>query len=277
MYSAGFITQVDVYFRKTIRIAQKEHFWKSIIFAAIIAFAVAAVVGDDMFSTYESTKSGFFAITSACIWVGIFNTIQNICKEHEIIRADYRGGMKISAYIAGNTLWQLILSLFEAIVIFAISWIFVCFNTDGVIFQSALLEYFLTMFLLVFSSSLLGIMVSSLSTTPTTAMTIMPFVLILQLIMSGVLFTLSGFSEKVSNITFSKWGMSAFGCIADLNNPKYVLSLSEIYPEIERMDIEECYDHAASTLFTAWIWCIGIAVICVAFSIVNLKFRNRHS
>lgn len=277
MESAKLSTQVSVFFRKFVRIAFREHCWKSLIFAAIIAFAAAAVVGGDMYTTYDSTKSGLFVLTSACIWVGIFNSIQGICKEHEIIRADYRSGMKMSAFMISHALWQAILCLAQTVVIYLICLIFIDFNTEGVILGSAAAEYIITMFLLLYGSSMLGLMVSSVSATPTTAMTIMPFVLILQLIMSGVLFKLEGASEKISYITYSKWGMSAFGCIADLNSPEYPLAISENFPMIQRIEEEACYKHDAGTLLIAWAWCLGIAAVCIILSTIILKLRNRNA
>ena len=91
--------QTSVYFKKIARIAIREKAWKFVVFAVIIAALVASVVGESMFTTYESTKSGFFTIVSACIWIGIFNSVQSICKEHEIIRSEYRQGMRLSSYI----------------------------------------------------------------------------------------------------------------------------------------------------------------------------------
>ena len=95
MNDTTFGTQTSVYFRKIFRIATREKAWKYLIFATIIASIVVFIVGDGMFSDfgYDSTKSGFFTLASACIWIGIFNSIQSICKEHEIIRAEYRQGM----------------------------------------------------------------------------------------------------------------------------------------------------------------------------------------
>ena len=37
-------------------------------------------------STMDTFAPGRFALISACIWVGIFNSIQNICKERAIIK-----------------------------------------------------------------------------------------------------------------------------------------------------------------------------------------------
>ena len=109
MRYASFTVQTGVYFRKLRRIASKERYWKFIIFAFVISFTVGAVVGGDMFTNYESTKSGFFSFTSAAIWIGIFNSIQSICREHEIIRSEYRSGMRLGAYVTAHALWQLLI------------------------------------------------------------------------------------------------------------------------------------------------------------------------
>lgn len=280
--NVSFGKQTHVYFKKIARIALREKAWKFVVFAAIIALIVAAVVSGDMFKDFESTKSGFFTLASACIWLGIFNSIQSICKEHDIIRSEYRQGMKMSSYICANILWQALLCAIQSIIIYGICIAFGFFAdcpSDGSV-MPAFIEYFITIFLLTFGSSVLGIMVSSIAGNPTTAMTIMPFVLILQLIMSGVLFELSGFSETVANITYSKWGMSAFGSTGDMNSlqhtieqelPEMAEKIKELYPD------EKVYDHEAWTLLSAWLWCIGITVVSAAVSVISLKIKNRDS
>ena len=95
--------------------------------------------------------------------------------------------------------------------------------------------------------------------------------------MSGVLFDLSGFSKKIAYITFSKWGMSAFGSIADLNNVKYPLKISAVYPMVERLEAEPMYECTVENLCTAFGWCIGLTVCCVVISIISLKIKNRDS
>ena len=45
-------------------------------------------------------------------------------------------------------------------------------------------------------------------------MMIMPFVLVVQLVMSGVVFALEGISELVSHLTASRWGVEAINTIA---------------------------------------------------------------
>lgn len=219
MNNVSYFKQTQVYFGKIARISIREKVWKFILFAAIIATIVAAVTGESMFESFEQTKSGFFTLASACIWLGIFNSIQSICKEHDIIRSEYRQGMNLASYITANVMWQAVLCFVQTVLMFIICLIFGFFEkapSDGVMLP-AFIENFTTMYILTFGSAVLGIMVSSLSGNPTTAMTIMPFVLIIQLVMSGVLFELKGAADAFANVTYSKWGMSAFAATADIN------------------------------------------------------------
>ena len=274
MKYAAFTLQTGVYFRKLRRIASKEHYWKFIVFAFVISFTVGAVVGGDMFTNYESTKSGFFSFTSAAIWIGIFNSIQSICREHEIIRSEYRSGMKLSAYITAHALWQLLICTVQSGIISAAEMLFSGGGAEGLIFPAPV-EYFITVLLLCCGADMMGLMISSAASDATAAMTVMPFVLILQLIMSGVLFDLSGWSEAVSCLTFSKWGMCAFGSIADLNDPALPLRLNEAFPNVVRLAPEECYEHTPANLLAAWGICAGIGLFCILASGVILRLKNR--
>ena len=126
----------------------------------------------------------------------------------------------------------------------------------------------------------MGIMISSVSSNPNVAMTAMPFVLILQLVMSGVLFKLEGWSETIANITYSKWGMSALGSTADLNNgkelPSRISALDPMFAGFKR-EMIDMYEHQAGTLLAAWGMIALISVVCIVVSILSLKFRNRNS
>ena len=293
--TAHFGKQVSVYFWKTVRIANREKFWKSLIFAGIISFLVMLVVRNKMFDEYPATKSGFFTITSACIWIGIFNTIQNVCKEHEIIHADARAGMSIAAYVLANALWQMILCLMEAIIIYGVSLAFIPYDLgpDDVLVFGHLVENFITVYLLLFGSACLGLMVSSVANNGTMAMVIMPFVLILQLIFCGVLFELNGGAAVIGLLTLSRWGMSAFGSVSDLNGiaksaNEPTRSFNKSLPEFQRLNpslkeikepfkIETFYEHESGTVLLAWLCLLILTVVSVIGTIVILKMRNKES
>ena len=52
-------------------------------------------------------------------------------------------------------------------------------------------------------------------------MTVMPFLLIVQLVLSGVLFELKGNLALIAKVTLSKWGMEALGSISDMDSLPY--------------------------------------------------------
>lgn len=277
MHKTSRIKQTFVYFKKNFRLFMNQKDWKFIIIAAVISLLVCAVVGDKMFDTYESTKSGFFAIISAAIWIGVFNSIQGICKEHDTITSETRSGLHLSSYVMSHVLFDFFICLFQAVILMVVCCIFIDFPKDGVIFGHSIIEYFLTLFMIIWGSDIMGIMISSVASTPNVAMTAMPFVLILQLVMSGVLFELNGWSEKIAYVTYSKWGMSALGSIGDLNSEDLPLKLSRVFPQVVRLETEAAYDATSENLMKAWGCILLIAAVCTLISIVSLKIRNRDS
>lgn len=289
MNDTSFATQTHVYFKKISRISLREKSWKYLIFAFIISFVVAIFVGPDMFRSFEQTNTAYFALTSACIWIGIFNSVQSVCKEHEIIRAEYRQGMRISSYVVAHVLWQALLCLAQTIVIFVVCIIWMKFQNYGSssLFISVYVANFLTIYLLALGAAVLGLMISSISGTPTTAMTVMPFILIVQLVLSGVLFQLKGAGEILSYFTFSRWGMCAFGSEANLNAiPTKVVNLltQRFGPQmvaqmggVPNALTTKLYDHTTLNLLGAWGGCLALTALNIAISIIALKLKNRDS
>ncbi len=271
------IRQIPVYIGKNFRLFRNQKDWKFIIIAAVISLLVCSIVGEDMFTTYEATKSGFFAIISAAIWIGIFNSIQRICKEHDTITSEYRTGLHLSSYILSHVIFDFFLCLIQTIILLGICVWFIDFPEKGILSDHALPEYFVTLFLVVWGSDIMGIMISSVASTPNVAMTAMPFVLILQLVMSGVLFELKGAAEHIANITFSKWGMSALGSIGDLNSESLPLKMSLVFPQVTRLESEAAYEATTENLMGAWGCMMLIGLVCILIAIISLKIRNRGS
>ena len=247
--------QIPVYFKKFARINIRESAWKFVLFAGIIAIILGAIVG-------AMDHSGVFVTVSGCIWLGIFNTIQSVCKEHDIINSEYRQGMNIGAYVIAQVLWQAVLCFVQAVVLFVFLIPFGFYrNLEGG-------EVFLTLisfFILIFGASILGLMVSCIAGTPTTAMTIMPFVLIVQLLMCDdrVMFELTGVGDVFSCMTFSRWGMHALGSIAGLQNTGFADPNS--------------YGDGFGYIGGSFLICLLIALVFTVISYIALVIRNKKS
>jgi hypothetical protein len=202
---------------KCFRIFRNEKGYKTLISAAIIALILAAVIGGGMFNDFAATATGAFALVCGCIWIGIFNSIQSICRERAIIKREYRTGLYISSYVAAHMVYEAVICFAEAIIVTAVLFIFHGFPQGGVILMAPI-EIFITFFLVIYSADVLALVVSSIAKTEMAAMTFMPFVLILQLVLSGIIFSLPGQAATVSNLTVSKWGVNAVCASSNVNH-----------------------------------------------------------
>lgn len=199
---------------------------------------LAAVFGGSMFELKESTRTSFFAIISSCIWIGIFNSIQIVCRERQIIKREHRTGLHITSYVAAHMICQAAICFIQALLMVFIYGIFTNFPKEGLVSGNFYIDLFVTFFLVVYSSDILGLAISSVVRNTTMAMTIMPFILIVQLIFSGSIFPLTGFAKSISNLTISKWGQRVLCIEANLNELPLELLDSEL-DMIGKMEIFE--------------------------------------
>lgn len=235
MYYSSKKEQIKIYFGKRMRSFLYEKRWMSIIATAIIAFIIVFVTGDGLFADQSDTKRGAFTLICACIWSGLFNSIQNICKEREIIKHEYREGLILSAYITAHMLFDFIVCLLETIIISVIVFINYAHNISGVF---GMIGIMLTILIATYCSDALGILISSIVKTPQIAMNTMPFILIFQLAFAGLIFELEGASARIGYLTISKWGYEA---ILSLCNMRQVWSWSSLDFENQSAALPTCW------------------------------------
>jgi hypothetical protein len=214
--------QVPIYLGKQFRLLVYEKNWKVIPMSAIIALLVTYVIGPKMFRNMEFTKYGSLAVVCVCIWNGMFNSIQAICKERSIIKREHRSGLHISSYILAHMIYQAVICLIQVIITIVIFRVFGMYlpNT-GLITGSFTIDLGISMFLMTYAADMLALMVSCIAHTTTTAMTIMPFLLVVQLVFAGGIFPLSRQGAKIlSRYTISSWGIRAVNIASDYNSQK---------------------------------------------------------
>ena len=216
--------QVIIYLGKLLRMFLYQNDWKVLPMAAIIAALVSMVIKKDFFLTMEGELKGAFALTCVAIWNGCFNSIQVICRERNILKREHRAGLHISSYIASHMIYQALLCLVQSgitIYVLTIMGVKIPFS-DGLITFSTAVDLTITVFLVSFASDMLSLLISAIAHSTTTAMTIMPFVLIFQLVFSGGIFNLPAWSEQISHYTISSYGLKCFAAQSDYNNSPMV-------------------------------------------------------
>jgi len=231
----------------------------------IIGFLLSLVAGSDAFKTFEETKSILFALSCAGIWMGLFDSIQEICKERSILKREYAANLSMPAYVLSKFIVQCLISIVQAFLLLAIFSIFTGNPSKGLLFGISFFEMWFSVFLTIFSSAAIGLVFSSISKNSDRAMTMAPFILIIQLLFSGMLFNLSGFTKYLSYITISRWSVGVLGSIADVN------SLPTKIPDAPKIT-QTIYD--ATILHEFGLWGILLLFIIISFVICAILLRN---
>ncbi|MCR5402478.1 MAG: ABC transporter permease [Butyrivibrio sp.] len=274
--------------------------WKVIPMAALIAGLVSMAIGSGLFVSQEGTLQGAFALACVCIWNGFFNSIQVICRERPIIKREHRAGMHISSYVAAHLIYQMIICIAQSLItILVLNVTQVKLNLDPLIFKDFRMDLAVTMFLITYSADTLALLVSSIVHSTTTAMTVMPFLLIVQLVFAGF-FSLPESLNGVSDLMISKWGVQCLCAIGNYNDQPAVviwnklvssgnkievgpgLTMMDILHEVEELGLRDevlaqlgkanynaKYESTTANVYKSW----GILVLfVVVFSFVTVAF-----
>ena len=295
----GRLAQIPIYLGKNFRMFIYQTDWKVLPMSALIAALIAFVVGENMFVTMEGQFQCSLALTCICIWNGFFNSIQSVCRERPIIKREHRSGMHISSYITAHLIYQMFLCAMQALITVVVcKMVGIKFPTQGFITPWFLLDIWITMFLITYASDITSLFISSIVHSTTTAMTVMPFMLIFQLVFSGGAFTLSGPAAFLTNFTISKYGLVALCSQGNYNSLKSVTLWNTIFrirdssPELKealyqiekagelenilaesgKAMQEAAYATSKANIYTCWAHLVFFAVLFAVLSIVVLEF-----
>ena len=232
----GRIKQIGIFFWKFLRMFVYQSDWKFLPMAALIAGLVGFALGADFGSNMEGTLTAAFAVICVCIWNGSFNSIQVICRERDVIKREHRSGMHISSYILAHLMYQFLLCLAQTIVtLLVVILVGMKFPGKGLFTPWLVVDVGITMFLVTYAADLLSLWISTLVHTTTTAMTIMPFVLIFQLVFSGGLFSLPSVVEPIEMLTVSNPGLKAIASQVQINDLPYgtITDMLDLVDDVE--------------------------------------------
>lgn len=235
--------------------------------APIIAFALTLVINNQMFEYYDMTKSILFSISIAAIYIGLGNSIQEICKEKVILKKEYMSNLRLSAYVLSKVFILLILSAIQAFLLIFTLKCLIEVPTDGVIFSWDV-EMTIECALTIFCSSTIGLVVSSISSDASIAMTYIPLLLVPQMLFSGMLFELKGLTDKLSNIILCRWSLELLGTTNDMNN--MVSLIQDVIPEYKR-EAEVFYEFTSKHFYNNVFIIIFMSFVLIAACYIILK------
>lgn len=172
---------------------------------------IAALVGL-IFDELE--LSVLFFVTISAIWFGTNNAAKEIVGELAIFRRERMFNLRLMPYLLSKIIVLSCFAFLQVVVFIGIVYFTV---GNDVVFLVNYWQYVGVMFLLAFSATLLGLLVSVLVNNTEKVMTVIPIVLIPQIILSGVITKIPEKSvvEVVSYSMFSRWGTEALGYVQD--------------------------------------------------------------
>jgi ABC-2 type transporter. len=300
----GRIRQIPIYVGKHFRMFIYQNDWKVIPMAAFIAMLVSIVIKDSFAVTMEGTGKGALAITSIALWNGCFNSIQVVCRERNIVKREHRSGMHISSYIIAHMIYQAFICIIQTITtagVFIVAQL--SFPQHGIIMNSFFIELMVTIFLITYASDMLSLFVSAVAKTTTAAMTVMPLILMVQLIFSGNMFSLPKSMNGISSLMISNHGTAAICAEVDFNNlpssagwnmlkkvgnnsddPNVSLMIEQmevmgydkvINEEVRKSNFKEAYVGTPENIEHRWKMQIIFIFFFAALSVIALEFIDK--
>ena len=242
-----------------------------LIQAPLLALLISFVADGEQYNQYEMTKSLLFALSCSAFWIGMLNSIQEVCKERTILKREYMTGLSLGTYMLSKISVLGLMCLVQSVMVTGIFAVTVGLPDQGVVL-SPFTEFLLTAFLTALASSAMGLFVSSLFTNADRAMTVAPILLMPQILFSGLLFKLEGLTKTISWFAICRWSMEGFGTTANINELPMRLQQKGIPVEHEA---EAFFEFTVAHYWkTCWIM-LGFTVLFLLLARFALaKLRN---
>ncbi len=268
----SFFRQTGILFGRTLAAFLKD--WKRLLISVAIPAGIALVIvvfcnSDRIGKVFEETRFTIFIIVAAAIYMGMFNSLTLVCKEREIIRRELMTGMNNYAFATSTMILQLIIVSVQALVFTAFySWhLNLDFVEYPVLFGNTMVAIWLSLMLIMMASSALGLVVSTVALKSEIANLFAPLIIVFQMVLSGVLFTLKGWKKTISYGVTSKWGMDLLGSIMDITSlPKRAATYSDgavvaAFPQLGELTDNEKAIYASDIVHV--LTCVMVLILMI--------------
>lgn len=234
------------------------------------------------FEAAKDTMSFVFALSCCAFWVGLFNAIQEICKERVIFRRERMAVLQLLPYMGSKILILGVLCILQSLLLTGTVTLAAGCPAYGTVLKSQpFLEMFITTFLTMISAMTLGLLVSAVSGNSDRAVATAPILLVPQILFSGIACELSGFGKKISWFITCRWACTAYCTSADVNNLPSEISTdllgSKIDGDTVMVSMEYAFDRleGLNPVGKSWLILLVFSIACVAGGIIYLKFGKK--
>lgn len=258
------------------------------IIGAILVLVAKPTALQDLQSSHG--RLVLFLVALVAVWCGILCSARELTKERAIYRRERLANLRIGPYLLAKFVVLAGVCLLQSIVLLSVLAIEVDFSAAVTTFTAtgpqtvvrgvAGLGFFGSLLVTTFLSSLsglgMGLLLSSASKTSDRAMSVVPLVLVPQLLLALALVSLPAGLAPLSYLTSARWAMEAFGSIAHLQPPRDFAACEipgnplscPVYPTVD-------YDPSPAHVFQVWGVLLLYTAVCVGLAAAVLRRRDR--
>lgn len=223
------------------------------------------------------------ALTLACcaFWIGLFNSIQEICKESQIYKRERMADLKLIPYVGSKLAVNALFDLVQTLMLTGVVALLLGMPESGKQFPGApFLEIWLTTYLAMLSATCIGLAVSALVNNSDQAISFAPILLIPQILFSGIIVELKGIINTISCIISCRYACVAYCTTADINNLPDSFKLTALgVEEGETVIVSSLYSFTGSGILNpvadGWIALLLLSTAALAATVGVLKVKGR--
>lgn len=259
----GFISQTKTLVKRYISSLINNKFMMILLLgqSILMGLLICVAIEKDCLLNFITAPMVCAAFTMAAIWLGLFNTIQEIVKERDMLKKEYMSGLNFTSYMFSKIIIFSILSMYQAITCVSIVYFHLDPRPEEVLIINTLLDLIINFFLVSFSTSMIGIFISSIVKETKTTLILSPLYMMVQMLFSGMFLPFIELTKKISYLVIARWGYESFASISNL-------AQYSVLPPTKGF-----FEFTTSHVVGIWLIFIGIFAIFLMASIITIK-RN---
>ncbi|NVB85088.1 MAG: ATP-binding cassette domain-containing protein [Kofleriaceae bacterium] len=225
-----------------LMLADRKNLALLLLQAPIIGALLLAVTHKTAFVADRiEAKKLVFMLALTGVWFGVINSAREICKEAAVLRRERLAGLSPGAYLASKLVVLTLLVLVQSALLAGVLALGLAMPAHGIVLP-ALVELYVTIVLCGIAGVALGLALSAIATTPDKAMSLIPLVLVPQVLFAGLMFQLSGVTKAISWLVASRPGVDALSAIVSIND----------LPSLLPLPFEPEHAHTPAILLGTW-------------------------
>ncbi len=230
----------------------------------------ALILKENAPGTRYDAQTVLFMLATVSVWFGIINAAREITKESPIYRRERLVNLRVLPYLASKFVVLAGLTLVQSALLLGLLAIKLTYPSFAGLIATPILEFFITTYLTSLGGVALGLAVSAFASSADRAVSVVPIMLIPQIIFAGLIFKIEGAAEWLSKLTASHWAMAAFGSSLNLN---------QFCEQIKTATGQTCsnlkfYTHTQNFLLERWAALLVFILVNLVIAGVLLKLKD---